>query len=90
MNKELKNTLKNKLSYILCPDAILSTDEQLVAYECDGLTNYRVKPQFVVLPSNTEQVSKVVKLCHEYEIPFVPRGAGTGLSGEHYLIRMGY
>ena len=81
MNKELKTVVQNRLNYILDSDSILSTDEQLVAFECDGLTNYRVKPQFVVLPSTTEQVSKIIKLCHEYEIPFVPRGAGTGLSG---------
>ncbi|MGI9553610.1 MAG: FAD-linked oxidase C-terminal domain-containing protein [Thermodesulfobacteriota bacterium] len=81
MIEELKNVIKNRLYGILDADSVLSTDEQLVAFECDALTNYRVKPQFVVLPSTTEQVSEIIKLCYEYDIPFVPRGAGTGLSG---------
>lgn len=76
-----KTNFKNKLEKILDADAVISSEEELIAYECDGLTNYRVKPQFVVLPSRTEQVSEVIKLCYEEEIPFVPRGAGTGLSG---------
>ncbi len=81
MNSQLKNTLKSSLTRVLGQDFVLSTDEQLIAFECDGLTNYRIKPQFVVLPSTTEQVSEVVKLCYKHEVPFVPRGAGTGLSG---------
>lgn len=81
MDLRLKNILKDGLSFILEPESVLSTDEQLIAFECDGLTNYRIKPQFVVLPSTTKQVSEIVKLCYKYEVPFVPRGAGTGLSG---------
>lgn len=81
MNSQLKSTLKSSLTHILGQESVLSTDEQLIAFECDGLTNYRIKPQFVVLPSTTEQVSEVVKLCYKHEVPFVPRGAGTGLSG---------
>lgn len=74
-------SIKNKLEKILDADAVISSEEELIAFECDGLTYYRVKPLFVVLPSTTEQVSEVIKLCYEEEIPFVPRGAGTGLSG---------
>ena len=81
MKEELKITVKNRLINILDPESVLSTDEQLIAFECDALTNYRVKPRFVVRPTTTEQVSEIIKLCHMYDIPFVPRGAGTGLSG---------
>src|SRR5947207_2328409 len=55
--------------------------EQLRTYECDGLTGRRVVPALVALPSNTAEVQAVVRLCNEERIPFVARGAGTGLSG---------
>jgi glycolate oxidase len=50
-------------------------------YESDGLLQYAVTPRVVVLPSSTEQVQQVVRLCHEQEVPWVARGAGSGLSG---------
>jgi glycolate oxidase len=55
--------------------------EQLRAYECDGLMNYRVVPDLVVLPESAEHVQRIVQLCYEEGIPFVARGSGTGLSG---------
>jgi glycolate oxidase len=55
--------------------------EQLRTYECDGLTGRRVVPALVVLPGNTAEVQAVVRLCNEERLPFVARGAGTGLSG---------
>jgi glycolate oxidase len=50
-------------------------------YECDGLTSYRQRPALVVLPRTTEQVAAIVKICDQYKVPFIARGAGTGLSG---------
>src|SRR6058998_1928617 len=50
-------------------------------YESDGLLQYAVTPRVVVLPDSTEQVQQVVRLCHENEVPWVARGAGSGLSG---------
>src|SRR6266567_7115566 len=55
--------------------------EQLRTYECDGLTGRRVVPSLVALPGSAEEVQAVVRLCDEEGIPFVARGAGTGLSG---------
>src|SRR2546430_17514272 len=55
--------------------------EQLRTYECDGLTGHRVIPALVALPGSVEEVQAVVRLCNEEGIPFVARGAGTGLSG---------
>src|SRR5256885_8529596 len=55
--------------------------EQLRTYECDGLTGHRVIPALVALPGSGEEVQAVVRLCDEERIPFVARGAGTGLSG---------
>ena len=55
--------------------------EQLRTYECDGLTGRRVVPALVALPGSTAEVQAVVRLCNDDGIPFVARGAGTGLSG---------
>src|ERR1700694_2947662 len=60
---------------------LISSPEELHTYECDGLTNFRVLPRAVLLPNSTEQVQKIVRVCHREKIPFVARGSGTGLSG---------
>jgi glycolate oxidase len=60
---------------------VIEEPEQLRTYECDGLTGHRVMPSLVVLPESTEQVQAVVRACHAAGVPFVARGAGTGLSG---------
>jgi len=73
--------IKERLEAILDPGAFLHKEEEIIAYECDALTYYRVKPVFVVLPSTAGQVSEIISVCYEYDMPFVPRGAGTGLSG---------
>src|ERR1700681_3592952 len=71
----------DELRNILGPDGLISTSEEVRTYECDGLTNFRVKPSAVVLPTSTEQVQGVLRICHRERIPFVARGSGTGLSG---------
>ena len=55
--------------------------DQLRTYECDGLTNFRVTPEAVVLPCSATEVQGVVRICARERIPFVARGSGTGLSG---------
>jgi glycolate oxidase len=60
---------------------VVSAPEELKTYECDGLTNFRVVPQAVLLPTSTEEVQAIVRICHRERIPFVARGSGTGLSG---------
>ncbi|HEV2135102.1 MAG TPA: FAD-linked oxidase C-terminal domain-containing protein [Terracidiphilus sp.] len=62
-------------------EGLITNASQLQTYECDGLTNFRVLPGAVVLPRTAEQVQKVVRFCARNRIPFVSRGAGTGLSG---------
>ena len=54
---------------------------ELRTYECDGLAGFRVRPRIVVLPNATEEVAAVVRLARALDLPIVPRGAGTGLSG---------
>jgi len=63
------------------PGAIIREPEQLKTYECDGLTGHRALPSLVVLPESTEEVQAVVSSCDRHGVPFVARGAGTGLSG---------
>src|SRR6184192_4943526 len=60
---------------------LISSPEELRTYECDGLTNFRVLPRAVLLPSSTEQVQAILRVSHREKIPFVARGSGTGLSG---------
>jgi len=74
-------SLIERLRSIVGPEALLTRDEELFVYECDGLTLGPVRPSAVVLPSCTDEVARVVRACREESVPFVPRGAGTGLSG---------
>ena len=61
--------------------AVLFEEEDTRPYECDGLTAYRQLPMVVALPETEEQVQRILKLCSSMQVPVVPRGAGTGLSG---------
>lgn len=70
-----------KLADIVGPEGVISGRSGLKVYECDGYTLERAEPELVVLPATVEEVSRVVAFCHRKAIPFVPRGAGTGVSG---------
>ena len=70
-----------QLVEIVGKNGVVQRKEELLTYECDGLASYRQRPALVVLPRTTEEVAAVVKLCHDLELPWVARGAGTGLSG---------
>ncbi|MEO0769840.1 MAG: glycolate oxidase subunit GlcD [Cyanobacteria bacterium J06649_4] len=73
--------LAQTLTTCLDKNRVMQRKEELLVYECDGLTSYRQRPAIVTLPRTTEEVAAVVKICSEQNIPFVTRGAGTGLSG---------
>ena len=62
-------------------DAVVADETELLVYECDALAIFKSKPEVVVFPTTTEQVSGVVQVACEYGMPFLPRGSGTGLSG---------
>src|SRR4249920_111293 len=74
-------TLVAELERAVGAGAVISERSQMRTYECDGLTGHRAVPQAVVLPRTTAQVQAAVRVCHDRRIPFVARGAGTGLSG---------
>ncbi len=76
-----RHALIQNLLEVLPHDAVITKEESLRPYECDGLTGYRHLPSVVVLPYTDEQVGHVLAICHARNIPVVARGAGTGLSG---------
>jgi glycolate dehydrogenase FAD-linked subunit len=69
-----------ELQSIVGPEAVLSQPEDLMLYEYDGSVE-RAKPEAVVFPSTTEEVSRLLRWASERDCPIVARGAGTGLSG---------
>jgi glycolate oxidase len=75
------DAVRTQVERLLPADAVIAEREQLTTYECDGLTGHRVVPALVVLPRTTEEVQAIVRACNEHAVPFVARGAGTGLSG---------
>jgi glycolate oxidase len=76
-----KDCLAGWFRDFLDDESILTEQEDLRPYECDGLSAYRRLPWMVVLPSTIEQVQTVMELCFRHKVPVVARGAGTGLSG---------
>jgi glycolate oxidase len=66
---------------LLGTEGVLSTYSDLVVYECDGFVIEKNCPDVVVFPRTTEQVAAIVRLCNQYDVPFLPRGAGTSLAG---------
>lgn len=76
-----KQALADALRKVLPADAVITDPMETRAYECDALTAYRCPPMMAVLPSTTQEVSAVLRLCHEFGVPVVPRGAGTSLAG---------
>ena len=61
------------------PDYVIDDRETQRPYECDGLSMYREMPLLVLLPETITQVQRAMKICYQYQIPVVARGAGTGL-----------
>jgi glycolate oxidase len=76
-----KSRLIERLQDVLPCDAVIHDVAETRAYECDALTAYRCPPMLAVLPSSTQEVSDVLRICHEEGVPVVPRGSGTSLAG---------
>ena len=73
--------LAARLAAIVGPSHVRSRASQLLVYESDGLPGYRRRPRLAVFPGTREELVAVVRALAELHVPFVPRGAGTGLSG---------
>ena len=76
-----RDALIASLRGVVAEEGVIWSENELKAYECDGLTAYRQVPLAVVLPQDTRQVSEVLKICSAHGAKVVPRGAGTSLSG---------
>jgi len=80
-------SLFDELTAIVGAGALLRGDEELRVYDCDGYTLERSRPEVVLLPRSTREVAAIVRACNRHDVCFVPRGAGTGLSGGCLPIR---
>jgi len=69
------------LSAIVPGEGVIADEDGMRPFESDGLTAYRQMPLIVVLPETVDQVSRVLRYCHDNDIRVVPRGSGTSLSG---------
>ncbi len=77
----LPDQFRAELTRELAGGSLISEPAQLRTYECDALTGHRAVPELVVIPGSVAEVQAVVRSCHLHGVPFVARGAGTGLSG---------
>ncbi|HEY7517878.1 MAG TPA: FAD-linked oxidase C-terminal domain-containing protein [Methylomirabilota bacterium] len=81
LSPQRKSALRRELETIVGAGGVLSDPDELLVYESDGLTLFRALADFVVFPRSADEVSAAVKLANRERVPFVARGAGTGLSG---------
>ncbi len=77
----LADSLTEKLAAIVGPENVARTATDRLVYEVDAFTMAKQPPAAVVHPGSTEEVQEIVRLANREGIPFVARGAGTGLSG---------
>ena len=73
--------LERDLRRYLPARAVVAKRQELLSYDCDGLTLERRCPPLAVLPESVDQVSAALRCCDQHGVPFVARGSGTGLSG---------
>ncbi len=73
--------LTTEFGALLGDEHVIVEPDRLRVYDCDGLTGWRSTPAAVLLPASTAEVQEIVRLCTREGIPWVARGAGTGLSG---------
>lgn len=76
-----RDRIVSDLADLLPPDCLVHEPRELMPFETDAFVSYRRMPLAVALPKTTAQVAAVLKYCHRYGVPVVPRGAGTSLSG---------
>ncbi|MCQ0987246.1 FAD-linked oxidase C-terminal domain-containing protein [Jiella marina] len=76
-----RQAIVDALRAIVPGEGVVDAANEMAVFESDGLTAYRQLPLVVVLPETVKQVAAVLKYCHANDIPVVPRGSGTSLSG---------
>ena len=83
------DTLIDNLIAIVGRENVLSQPDELLVYECDGLPQHKHRPRAVVFPASTEETSAIMRELARANVPFTPRGAGTGLSGGALALNSG-
>jgi glycolate oxidase len=78
LNSEFMSRLRQVLPD---DDRLLEQSAALTAFQSDGLTAFAVQPKAIANPATSQDVIEIVRLCHEFNVPFVARGSGTSLSG---------
>lgn len=84
----MRHEIKKELSEKVGPDNATDSPEHIIAYSYDAYTEEH-RPDIVLFPVSTEQVSAVMKVAYRENIPVTPRGAGTNLAGESIPVRGG-
>jgi glycolate oxidase len=70
-----------RLRSIVGNENVLAARSEMLVYECDGFTIEKNSPDVVVFPRTAADVAEIVRICNQYRVPVVPRGAGTSLAG---------
>jgi glycolate oxidase subunit GlcD len=83
------DTLIENLRAAVGREAVLTEPDELIVYECDGLPQHKYPPRAVVFPASTEEVAETLRVLARLNVPFAPRGAGTGLSGGALAVNRG-
>ncbi|MBK7158629.1 MAG: FAD-binding protein [Ignavibacteria bacterium] len=81
MYNKIDAAIINKLKSISGDDSVITDSDDLKIYSKDYTENLSFCPEVIIKPHNTKEVSEIIKLANELNIPVVPRGGGTGLSG---------
>jgi D-lactate dehydrogenase (cytochrome) len=83
------DNLIDNLVAIVGRENVLSEPDELLVYECDGLPQHKYRPRAVVFPASTDETSAIMRELARANVPFTPRGAGTGLSGGALALNFG-
>jgi glycolate oxidase len=78
---DLSKKITGRLCKIVGKDALLTSTADLTAFSYDGTSTWQAMPDAVIFPSTTEQVSEIMKVACDADLPVTVRGAGTNLSG---------
>jgi glycolate oxidase len=76
----ISNEVKQQLIDIVGKENYEDSKSACLVYSYDATPNFQSMPDGVISPRNTDEVSKIVKLCNQHRIPIVPRGSGSNLS----------
>src|SRR5512135_567950 len=77
----IDQSLADRLAAIVGQRRVLFRPSELLTYTADALPSYHKQPALAVFPGTRDEVVAVVRELARRKVPFVPRGAGTGLSG---------